>query len=679
MSAAPARTSAAQRAAELRRLIEHHRRRYYVDDAPDIPDADYDALERELDALERAHPELRTADSPTQTVGGEVSALFTAVPHPTPLLSLDNATGEVELRAWHRRLQRAIGDAPATFVVEPKIDGLSIAVHYREGELERALTRGDGRVGEDVTANVRRIGTIPQRLPRRIPRLEARGEVFMPRDAFERLNAARAADGLPPFANPRNAAAGSVRLLDSDVTARRRLDCFFYALHEVESAPDTHLGRLQAMAELGLPVNPRNERCADLDAVLAYTERLLAARPSLPYAIDGVVVKVDELALRERAGATSKFPRWAVAFKYPPEQARTRVRAIHVQVGRTGALTPVAELEPVVVGGTTVTRASLHNEQEVRRKDVRAGDTVIVEKAGEVIPQVVSVVVAERPPEAAPFEMPTACPVCGSGLLREEEGAVTRCTGASCPAQRREALLHWSSRAGMDVQGLGEALVDQLLGAGRVRDVADLYTLGADELAALPRMGTTSAANLLAQLEASRRRPLSALLYALGIRHVGARAARVLASALGSLDAVAQAPLETLTAIPEIGPKTAASVRLFFDQDGNRELVRRLREAGLPMEASPEERMERPLAAAGPLAGKTVVLTGTIPGLSRAQAKRRLEAAGATVTGSVSARTDLVVAGEAAGSKLDRARQLGVRIVPAEELDALLSPAGEGS
>jgi DNA ligase (NAD+) len=668
---------ARRRALELRQQIAEHRRRYYLENAPAISDAEYDALERELAGLEAQFPDLRSEASPTQTVGGEPGAQFVAVRHTIPLLSLDNAYDEGDLREWEQRLLRALRGAVPRYVVEPKIDGLSMALLYREGRLEGAFTRGNGVVGEDVTPNVRTISSIPGRLRRPLARLDLRGEVYMPKPAFAELNRLRTEEGLPAFANPRNAAAGSVRLLDAGITASRNLQCFAYELAALEDTPmpGTHGEGLALLAELGLPVNPLNQACADLDQVLATLADLERRRDALPYVIDGAVVKVDELHLRAAAGATSKFPRWAIAYKYPPEQARTRVRTILVQVGRTGALTPVAELEPVVVGGTTVARATLHNEDEIRRKDVRVGDRVVIEKAGEVIPQVVRVLLEDRPPAAVPFVMPDHCPACGAQVVREPDEVVGRCTGAVCPAKRREALLHYASRAGMDIQGLGEALVDQLLARGQIRDVADLYGLDLQTLAGLDRMGRKSASNVLAQIGASRARPLHRLLYALGIRHVGERAARVLAGELGTAQVVADEGEDVLTAVPEIGPKTARSVRVFFDQPDNRDLLARLGAAGVRMEALPEERAAVRPAASGPWAGKTVVLTGTLEGWTREEAKARLEALGAKVVGTVSPRTDLVVAGEAAGSKLEKARALGVRVIGSEEFAALTEEA----
>jgi DNA ligase (NAD+) len=666
--------SPAQRAVQLREQIAHHRRKYYLDDAPEISDAEYDGLERELAAIEKEHPELSTPESSTKRVGGEPSDAFVNVRHRSPLLSLDNAYSEEELRAWDERLTRAVLRPVERYVVEPKIDGLSIALWYRDGLLERAVTRGDGQVGEDVTANVRTIRSIPERLTRPAPFLEVRGELFMPLASFRALNESRQSAGEAPFANPRNAAAGSVRLLDPKITAGRNLDAFFYVLAEIdgENPPETHTQALARLTEAGLRVNPLNSIWSSIDDVVRAIEAIRGLREGLEYAIDGAVVKVDELELQRRAGSTSKFPRWAVAYKYPPEQARTQVRDIVVQVGRTGALTPVAELMPVLLAGTTVSRATLHNEDEVARKDVRVGDTVVIEKAGEIIPQVIRVVAEARPPDATPFVMPKLCPACGSSAVREEGEVASRCTGVSCPAKRREALLHFASRPGMDIQGLGDVLVDQLLAQGFVNDVADVYGLSAAALAELPRMGAKSAANVVAEIEVSKARPLHRLLFALGVRHVGERAARVLSSSFGSIGALEHAPLPALEAIPEIGPKTAAAVRTFFDQPRNRELVSRLARAGVRTVALPEERAPEPPADSA-FAGKTVVLTGTLPEMSREEAKARIEALGGRVSASVSKKTDFVIAGDEAGSKLDKAVTLGVRVVSPEEFAVLLA------
>jgi DNA ligase (NAD+) len=662
----------AARAEELRRLIAHHRKLYYVDNDPEISDAEYDLLERELAEIERLHPELITPDSPSLRVGGEPAEGFETFRHAAPLLSLDNAFGEQELADWEQRLHRALGEQVPTYAVEPKVDGLSIAVHYRDGLLERGVTRGDGLVGEDVTPNVRTVRSIPLRLTRARGHLEARGELYMPRSAFERLNRERVETGESPFANPRNAAAGSVRLLDPRITAARRLDCFFYALASIEGEmPGRQDEALQRMRELGLKTNPLNETCSDLDQVQGYVERLRQIRGELDYEIDGVVVKVNEAQLQRRAGATSKFPRWAVAVKFPAEQATTRVHAITVQVGRTGKLTPVAELEPVLLAGTTVSRATLHNEDEIARKDVRVGDSVWIEKAGEIIPQVVKVVESQRPRGARKFKMAQRCPVCGADAVRDEGEVARYCTNVACPAQLREKLLHFASRAGMDIQGLGEALVEQLADKELVTDVADLYRLETEQLAELERMGAKSAANLIGQIERSKARPLYRLIFGLGIRHVGERSAKILASEYGSLADLVAAPAEALEALEEIGPKTASAVRHFFDQDANRELISRLDAAGVSTRAAPEE-LKPATAESSPFAGKTVVLTGSLPGRTRSESKALIESLGGRVAGSVSKKTDLVVAGEDAGSKLAKARDLGIRVIDPDEFESLL-------
>jgi DNA ligase (NAD+) len=668
----------ASRAAELRRLLEYHRDRYYLDDAPEISDADYDALENELKAIEKAHPELVTPDSPTGRVGGEPTPAFAPIRHATPLLSLDNAYSAEDLREWAVRLERAIGAPPRGFVVEPKVDGLSIAVRYKNGSLERAITRGDGLVGEDVTANVRTIASIPERLGKPVAHLEARGEIFMPRSAFQDLNRRREEAGEPPFANPRNAAAGSVRMKDPRITGERALDGFFYVLAAIEGGtpPRTQHEGLDTLRRLGLKTNPVNRRAATVDDAMEAVGAIETMRRDLPYEIDGAVIKLDDLRLQDEAGFTSKAPRWAVAFKYPAEQAETAVRDIVVQVGRTGALTPVAELAPVQLAGTTVSRATLHNEDEVARKDVRVGDTVVIEKAGDIIPQVVKVLADLRPAGARRFALPKACPVCGTPVVRVEGEVASRCPNPDCPAKRREALLHYASRPGMDIQGLGDALVDQLLARGLVRTFDDLYRIDGATLSGLERMGDKSAANVLAEIEASKGRPLHRLIYALGLRHVGERGAKVLARHFGTMEAVAAADEEALLEVPEIGPKIAASVRAYFEEKGHRDLVLRLAASGLRMSAEAAEK--GPDRAPSPLAGKTVVLTGTLPGITREEAKSRVERLGGRVSGTVSKKTDLVIAGEEAGSKLAKARELGVRVVGPDEAEALLG-GGEGA
>ncbi len=668
---------AARRAKELRREIIEHRKRYYVDDDPTISDAEYDLLETELRRIEERYPDLASLDSPTRRVGGEVAEGFDSFRHPTPMLSLDNAYGAEDLLAWHQRLVRTLDQKEPALMVEPKIDGVSIAVHYRDGILERALTRGDGETGEVVTANARTIRSLPLRLLEAVPYIEARGEVFLPRAEFEALNRERARADEPLYANPRNAAAGQIRRLDPRITASRKLDCFFWDLGVFEGTrPSTHRAALAYLRELGLKTNKLNRLCNSVDEVLEAWEDLRERRASLGYEIDGLVVKIDDYALRQFAGATSRAPRWAVALKYPAQQATTRVRRIVVQVGRTGKLTPVAELDPVLLAGTNVSRATLHNEDEVRRRDVRVGDVVLIEKAGEIIPQVVAVLTSERGDDSPPFQMPERCPECRSAAVREEGEVARYCSGAACPAQLRERILHFASRSGMDIQGLGEALVEQLTAAGLVRDIADLYSLTAEKLTELERMGEKSATKLLAQIDDSRPRLLRRLLSALGIRHVGERAARVLAERFGSLDRLSRAGVDELEAVPEIGPKTARAVRLFFDQPVNRRLLDRLVAAGV----KPIDEQE-PTASPAPhshFAGKTVVLTGAIPGRAREETKELIQSLGGRVASNVSRRTDLVVAGADPGSKLDRARELGLVVVDAEEFERLVAEARAG-
>jgi len=666
-----AKKVAAKRIDALCAELLEHQRRYYVENDPTVSDAEYDRLERELRALEEQHPDLIRPDSPTQRVGGQPASGFSTFTHRTPLLSLDNAFGVEELRAWDQRLRRALDEgAEPSYMVEPKVDGLSVALHYQDGLLQHGVTRGDGSVGEEVTQNVRTIRSIPLRLidaPQGM--VEVRGEVFLSRSVFEQLNRLRANNDEPLFANPRNAAAGALRMLDSRLTADRKLDCFFYDL--VESAAGlapTHGENFEWIRARGLKTNPLNRLCSSIEEVADAFEALQTQREQLDYEIDGLVVKVNELALRDVAGATSKFPRWAIAMKYPAQQATTRVREIVVQVGRTGKLTPVAELEPVQLAGTTVSRATLHNEDEVQRKDVRVGDLVFIEKAGEIIPQVVKTVTAERPAESTPFEMPSACPICGSDATRSEGEVARYCSNVACPAQRREKLLHFASRGGMDVQGLGEALIDQLLTQELIGGIADLYALRAEQLAALERMGEKSASNLIAELERSKQQPLRRLLFGLGIRHVGERSAKILAAKIGSIDAIAAAEIEALEAIDEVGPKTATAVRQFFEQPANVELIAALRAAGLRLDATEEELAPVAVVAVdSPFAGKTVVLTGTLPDVPRSLARARIEALGGKIVGSVSKKTGLVVAGEAAGSKRTKAEELGVPVMEAEE------------
>jgi len=665
--------SAADRLQALRDRIRHHEERYYVLDEPEISDAEFDELMRELRALEEAHPELITPDSPTRRVGGRPVEGFAAVEHARPMLSLDNAYSEAELRAFDERVRKGLGaDGPVGYVAELKIDGLSIALTYEQGRLVRGATRGDGRHGEDVTSNVRTIRAIPLQL-RDAPagRIEVRGEVFFPRAAFARLNREREEASEPTFANPRNAAAGTMRNLDPAQVGRRGLGAYTY--DAVGIAGETrHSALLDRMRGWGLPVEPQAARCEGIDAVLAFCDAWRERRETLIFETDGVVVKVDDLPARERLGATSKFPRWAIAFKFPALQATTRLERIDLQVGRTGAVTPVAVLAPVLLAGSTIAMATLHNADEVRRKDVRPGDRVLIEKGGDVIPKVVKVVDPERPDRAAPWEMPRACPSCGSTLVRPEEEVVWRCENSSCPARLRRSLEHFASRHALDIEGLGEAVVDQLIAQGVVHDVADLYRLTAGQLEALviapqaprserarPRKLGKFGRNLAAQIDRSRTADLWRLIHGLGIRHVGERASQVLARAFGSLEALTAASVDDLQRIPEIGPVLARSVRSWFDEPRNVELLGRLAGNGVAPASPPPA----PEAGGRPLEGRTFVLTGTLEAMSRDEAAAAIARLGGRVAGSVSRKTSYVVAGRDPGSKAARAGELGVPVL----------------
>lgn len=655
----------AERLAELRARIRHHEERYYVLNDPEISDAEFDALMDELEAIERVHPGLVTPDSPTQRVGGRPVEGFESVEHPTPMLSLDNSYSEEELASFDERLRRALaeagaGPAPVEYVAELKIDGLSISLTYDDGRLVQGVTRGDGSRGEDVTSNVRTIRAIPLALSRPVAgRIEVRGEVYLPRAAFDRVNREREEREEPVFANPRNAAAGTMRNLDPRQVASRGLSAFVYQLiGDPDVVPATHSETLARLREWGFPVESHWERCAGVDEVLGYCGRWKDARQSLPFDTDGVVVKLDDVGLRGRVGATSKFPRWAIAFKFPTEQATTKLIRIDVNVGRTGAVTPFAVLEPVRLSGSTIQLATLHNEQEVARRDIRPGDFVIIEKGGEVIPKVVKPVVSLRGPDVVAWQMPAECPSCGSRLHRPEGEAVWRCVNTACPARFRRSLEHFASRRAMNVEGLGEALVDQVVTAGLVTDFADLYHLGVADFENLERMGPKSAGKLVRQIADSRQVDPWRLLYALGIRYVGERAAQVLMGAFGSLEALETAPVERLQAVNEVGPVVAAAVREYFDEPRNLQLVARLREVGVRTAGA---RITE--GAPGPLAGKSFVLTGTLGKMSREEAAEAIGALGGKVTGSVSRKTTFVVVGTDPGSKLQKARDLGVEVL----------------
>ena len=670
-------TAVRERLAALRDIVSQHQRRYFVDNRPTVSDAEYDTLYRELQDLEAAYPHLITPDPLTQRVGAEPADGFESVAHQVPMLSLDNARNADELREFEARLVRLQAESaqPLSYVVEPKIDGLGVALLYEGGEFVRGATRGDGRVGENITQNLRTIKSIPLRLDgelARLSRLELRGEVYMPRRAFARLNRQLEADGQAPFANPRNAAAGSLRLLDSRITARRPLDVFLYNLGYAEPAHPvaSHWDALQALSQAGARTNPRAARCSTIDEVIAYCQALEAERNELDYEADGVVVKVDSLALQEAFGATAHHPRWAIAFKFAAQQAVSVVREITLNVGRTGALTPTAVLDPVHIAGVTVRRASLHNEDEIRRKDIRVGDTVWVERAGDVIPQVVSAILDKRPADSEPFVMPEQCPVCQTAVYRPLGEVVARCPNAVCPAQLRERLLHYGGRRAMDIDGLGAAVVEQLVDRALVRDFADLYALDQSTLETLDRLAEKSAGNLLDAIAQSRERGLARLLFGLGIRHVGERAATLLAAHYESFAALAEAAAEELADIRDVGPVIAESVSQFCAYEENRRTLDRLSTAGVRLDQEPVA--ESPSDAAQILGGKVFVLTGTLPSLKRSEAQALIEAAGGRVTSSVTRNTDYVVAGSDPGRKLQQAEDLSIPVLNEAALQDLL-------
>jgi DNA ligase (NAD+) len=677
------------RAEALRQQLRHHAHRYYTLDAPEIPDAEYDRLFQELQALEAAHPDLVSPDSPTQRVGGAVLDAFTPVRHAVPMLSINTETDTEPsgARNFDNRVRRALGlvegAPPLEYVAELKFDGLAMSLRYEHGVLVQAATRGDGEVGEDVTHNVRTIRQIPLRLPADAPPvLEVRGEVYMRRDDFDALNErqrskiAAGVKGEKTFVNPRNAAAGAVRQLDSGIAAQRPLSFFAYGLGEItppeQGGPafETHHAILMQLKAWGFPVAEQTTVATGVDALIAFHQKMGESRDQLPYDIDGVVYKVNSLALQRQLGFVTREPRWAVAHKYPAQEQLTTVLAIDVQVGRTGKLTPVAKLAPVFVGNVTVTNATLHNEDEARRKDVRVGDTVIVRRAGDVIPEVVAVLPEKRVADAPQFTMPRICPVCGSSAVREEGEVDYRCTGGLfCGAQRKQAILHFAQRRAVEVEGLGDKLVEQLVDAGVVNTLPDLYKLGFTAFAQLDRMADKSAKNIVDALEKSKSTTLPRFLFGLGIRHVGEATAKDLARHFGQLDRIMDASVEQLLEVNDVGPVVAQSIRTFFDQPHNREVVEQLRACGLHWEEG-----EPAAQAPKPLAGKTFVLTGTFPTMSRDQAKDLLEAAGAKVAGSVSKKTDYVVAGAEAGSKLEKAQALGVDVLDEAGMLALLNP-----
>ncbi len=682
-------TSLTARADELRAQIEEANYRYYALDEPQITDAEFDALLRELVELERKHPELQTPDSPTQRVGEPASQRFAPYEHERPMLSLANAVSVDELRAFDERARKLAG-AAVEYVCEPKIDGLAIALDYRDGSLTRGGTRGDGRVGEDVTANLRTVKTIPLRLRpssfvlrqaqddnaalgmtgSAAKFVEVRGEVYLRKSDFERLNSEREPEGLPAFANPRNAASGGVRQLDPALTAKRRLSFFAYQLVVDEgngSAPKTQWEALERLRNLGFPVNPNVHRAATLDDVVEYCTNSERERDSLDYEIDGVVVKVNDFAQQERLGVVARDPRWAIAFKFKPREARTKLVDIAITVGRTGTLNPSAVLTPVQIGGVTVKSATLHNVDYIKNNDIRIGDTVLVTRAGDVIPRVVGPIISERTGRERKFKMPQRCPVCGSDVDHPPDEAMSRCTNAACPAQAYERLRHFASRGAMDIEGIGDVLAQQLTELNLVRDIADTFKLNEKALADVPRMGKKSIENLLRNIEASKQRGPARLLFGLGMRFVGTQTAQILVDDFGTIDAIADADEATLQRSEGIGPEVARSVALFFRQQPNRDMIERLREAGVVMSAP------RRVKTAGALSGKTFVLTGTLPNLTREQAAEMIVAAGGKVTASVSKKTDYVVAGSEPGSKLTKAEQLGINILDEPALRVILT------
>ncbi len=657
----------------LRALIDHHNHRYYVLDSPQISDAEYDALLRRLQQLEAQHPELMTPDSPTQRVGAAPLEAFGTVEHRLPLLSLANAFSDEELLGWYKRILNLRGEPDFDFVCEIKMDGLAVALTYADGRLATGATRGDGIKGEDVTQNLRTVKSIPLSVPKGAPpRFEVRGEVFLSRAAFKKINEDRARDGLPLFVNPRNAAAGSIRQLDPRVTARRPLDIYVYALGWAEGrpVPGTHWERLEYLASLGFKVNPRNRRCRTIEEVAAYHRQVQEERPRLPYEADGIVAKVDSIEIQESLGNVAREPRWALAYKFPAEQATTVLKDIGINVGRTGSLNPYAILEPVFVGGVTVSQAALHNEDDIRRKDIRIGDTVYVQRAGDVIPEIVGPVIGRRTGAEKVFSMPARCPACGAEVVRVGGEAMHRCANAACPAQALEKIKHFT--AAMEMDGVGEKLCAAFFENGLVKDAADIYYLTREQLLGLERMGEKSTEKVLFSIAGSKARPLASVLFALGIPNVGAETATLLATQYHSLDRLAAATGEELQGIPSVGPKISESITAFFRQEGNRSIIEKLRRAGVKLED------EAPSGKAGrlPLAGQEFVITGRLASSSRSEAEARVKALGGTAGSNVTRKTSYVVVGEDPGSKLDKARSLGTPTLTEEEFLKMIEEAG---
>ncbi len=665
MSQSLSREQADRRIQKLREEIVTHEKKYYIDNNPQISDAEFDRLVRELQDLERQYPDLITPESPTQRVGEKPVEGFPTVTHRLPMLSLDNCFSVEELRDFEERIQKLLPGERIEYVAELKIDGLSISVLYRDGKFAQAVTRGDGLRGDDVSSNVKTIRSLPLAIIERRD-IEVRGEVYLPFESFRKLNSEQEEQGRPAFANPRNAAAGSIRLLDPKEVGRRRLDAFFYYLYVDGRERNSQWESLGRLRKMGFKTNPHSRLCRTLQEAIDFWEEWREKRDELDYDVDGIVVKVDSVEQRAALGKTAKSPRWAISFKFPARQATTRIKEIRVQVGRTGALTPVAVLEPVKLSGTTITRSTLHNEDEIERKDIRVGDWVLIERSGDVIPRVVAAMKDRRTGKEKKFAFPRRCPVCGSAAFRPEGEAISRCTNPSCPAKLRESLLHFAWRQAMNIEGLGEALVDQLIDKKLVRAIPDIYALRHEDLVNLERMGPKSSRNLLAEIENSKKRNLAAFVFALGIRHVGERLARTLAENFGTLDALASASAEDLIQVEDIGPTVAESIVFFFSQPENIALLRRFKEAGLDFR--PEAKRAGPKL----LAGKTFVITGTLERFERDRAKELIERQGGKVTASVSRKTDYVVVGESPGSKLSRARELGIAVLSEEQFLKLI-------
>jgi len=662
------REEAKKRIAELRRQILYHEKKYYVDNDPQISDYEFDLLLAELKRQEETFPEFITPDSPTQRVGEKPVEGFPTVEHRWPMLSIDNCYNVEGLKEFDERIRKLLPGEKIEYVAELKIDGLSMSITYGEGRYHQAVTRGDGFRGDEVTAQVKTIRSLPLTIPL-TDEVEVRGEVYLPYESFKKINQEREKRGEPLFANPRNAAAGSIRLLDPKEVANRNLDIFLYYIFINGQERLSQWENLRQLKKLGFKINPHSRLCRSLKEVIDFYREWTEKRDSLEYDVDGVVVKVNSTRQREALGATAKSPRWAISFKFPARQATTRIKDIIIQVGRTGALTPVAILEPVQISGTTISRCTLHNEEELKRKDIRVGDHVLVERSGDVIPHVVSVMKERRSGKEKPFVWPKSCPVCHSAIYKEEGEAISRCINPSCPARIRQSILHFASRRAINIEGLGEALVDELLAAGLIKEIPDLYHLQYDDLVKLERMGPKSAQNLLSQIEESKSRELSRLIFALGIRHVGEKLAQALTRKFLDLEKLAATTEEKLMFLEDVGPKVAKSIVFFFSQPENRELIKKLKEAGLKFKETTEKTGPQPLQ------GLTFVLTGTLSSMTRDQAKEKIERLGGTISSSVSKKTDYLIVGEEPGSKLDKAQELGVRILTEKEFLQMIEEA----